>query len=97
MMYLFAEVVFYSGMRQHLPADGYRPDAVFEGEADYWGITFAQLPAARAFDMPMPAAVRFSFDERHYSEVAPGQGFFVMEGARRVGEGKVISIEDGEP
>ena len=96
-MYLFAEVVFYSGMRQHLPADGYRPDALFEGESGYWGITFIQLPVAGAFDLPAPAAVRFSFDERHYDEVAPGQRFSVMEGARKVGEGRIISIEYGEP
>ena len=28
-MYLFTEVIFYSGQRKYLPKNGYRPDAIF--------------------------------------------------------------------
>ncbi|MDE7299255.1 MAG: hypothetical protein K2N94_10575 [Lachnospiraceae bacterium] len=91
-MYLLAEVIFYSKQRKNLPVSGYRPDAVFHGNQDYWGITFTDLPIEK-FDAPTPAAIKFSFQERHYQEVVPGQSFAIMEGARQVGEGKIISIE----
>lgn len=91
-MHLFAEVVFFSGQRQQLPRQGYRPDAVFNETGDYWGITFTELPID-AFDDPTPAEVRFTIQNSHYAEVAPGQSFAVMEGSRRVGEGTIISID----
>lgn len=92
-MYLYAEVIFYSGQRKHLPVSGYRPDAVFQGNQDYWGITFLDLPAER-FDVATPAMIKFSFQDSHYQEVVPGQSFTIMEGARQVGEGKIVSIEE---
>ncbi len=91
-MYLFTEVIFYSGQRKHLPTDGYRPDAIFNETKDYWGITFIELPIEK-FDVPTAAAIKFSFQEVHYQEVTPGQLFAIMEGPYQVGEGKIISIE----
>ena len=91
-MYLFVEVLFYSGQRVHLPASGYRPDAVFAGRDDYWGITFPDLSGIE-FDAPTLTIVRFTFQECHYGEVKPGQSFAIMEGPHQVGEGSVISIE----
>lgn len=44
-MYLFAEVIFFSGQRKHLPGNGYRPDAIFNESKEYWGITFSDLPS----------------------------------------------------
>lgn len=90
-MYLFVEVIFYSGKRKHLPAKGYRPDAVFNRSRDYWGISFIELSVEK-FDVPTPAIMKFSFQD-HYQEVAPNQLFEIMEGAKQVGEGKIISVE----
>lgn len=94
-MYLFAEVIFYSGKRKHLPADGYRPDAVFNENQEYWGITFVELPVDK-FDVPAPAIIKFSFQNYHYQEVVPGQSFAIMEGPHKVGEGKIVTIEKSE-
>jgi hypothetical protein len=91
-MYLIAEVIFYAGQRKQLPADGYRPDAVFNGLNEYRGITFTELPIEE-FDAPTPAAIKFSFQDAHYQEVVPGQVFKIMEGLHQVGEGRIISIE----
>lgn len=91
-MYLLAEVVFFSGQRRYLPARGYRPDAVFHASGDYWGITFVELSIEK-FDLSTPAIIKFSFQDCHYQEVSPGQSFAIMEGARQVGEGKIIAIE----
>lgn len=91
-MYLFAEVIFFSGQRKHLPGDGYRPDAIFNESKEYWGITFSDLPSEK-FDVPTPAMIQFTFQPSHYQEVAPGQSFHIMEGPRQVGEGKILSIE----
>ena len=92
-MYLLTEVIFYSGQREDLPVNGYRPDAIFNETGDYWGITFMEL-AIENFDVPSPAIIKFSFQDCHYEEVMPGQLFTIMEGSRQVGEGKIISIED---
>lgn len=91
-MYLFAEVIFYSEQRKHLPASGYRPDAIFNDCKDYWGITFIDLPITK-FDVKTPATIKFSFKDCHYQEVVSGQFFLIMEGPHQVGEGKIISIE----
>ena len=93
-MHLFAEVVFYSNRRKHLPVAGYRPDATFNANKDYWGITFIDLPIS-SFDTPTPACIQFTFQECHYNEVKPEQIFQIMEGACQVGEGKIICIEKG--
>ena len=87
-----AEVVFSKGQRKTLPETGYRPDAVFDGYDDYWGITFIDLNADR-LDTPFLAAIEFTFQAVHYREIAVGQTFKIMEGSRQVGEGRVISIE----
>lgn len=91
-MYLFVEVTFFSAQRKYLPADGYRPDAIFNESEDYWGITFIALPIEQ-FDVPTQAFLKFSFEECHYQEVVSGQSFKIMEGSCQVGEGKIISIE----
>lgn len=91
-MCLLAEVIFYANRRKQLPVNGYRPDAIFNGSDDYWGITFTDLPI-KGFDVPTPATIRFSFQESHYQEVVPGQSFRIMEGPHQVGEGTIISIE----
>lgn len=91
-MYLFAEVIFYANRCKHLPVNGYRPDAIFNGSEDYWGITFTDL-TIKGFDAPTPATIRFSFREIHYQEVVPGQSFRIMEGPHQVGEGTILSIE----
>ena len=59
-MFLPAEVTFYAGARKGLPAGGYRPDALFCGEEESWGITFAGL-LAEEFDVPALAAVPSPF------------------------------------
>ena len=91
-MYIMAEGVFYAKEDSMLPKAGFRPDAVFCGKdrEDYWGITFIDLSAA-AFDTPMLAMIKFTFDETHYSEVETGQRFLIMEGPHQVGEGIVVS------
>ena len=89
-----AEVVFYAGQRKLLPQTGYRPDAVFSG-ADYWGITFVDLKAER-FDTPILSAIEFTFQNDHYREIAVGQTFKIMEGARQVGEGQVVSVDQSK-
>lgn len=91
-IYLFTEVTFYSGKRKYLPANGYRPDAIFNDSKDYWGITFTELSIEK-FDVSTPATIIFSFQDYHYQEVVPGQEFMIMEGSRQVGEGRIISIE----
>ena len=94
-MYLFTEVIFYSGQRKHLPTNGYRPDAVFDKMHDYWGITFVELLVDK-FDVPAPAMIKFTFQNSHYQDVIEGQSFAIMEGFHQVGEGKIISIEKSE-
>lgn len=91
-MYLFTEVIFYFGQRNKLPANGYRSDAIFNENQDYWGITFINLPIEK-FDVATPAIIKFSFQDCHYQEVAQNQSFAIMEGSRQVGKGKIISIE----
>lgn len=91
-MFIFAEVIFYSVQRKHLPTNGYCPDAIFNEAKDYWSITFTELPIEK-FDVPTPAAIKFSFQDCHYQEVVPGQEFIIMEGPHQVGKGKIISIE----
>ena len=93
-MYLFVEVIFYSDKRKYLPEKGYHPDAVFNENSDYWGITFVELQIEK-FDAPAPAVIIFTFQEYHYQEVKEGQSFKIMEGPHQVGEGKIISIEAG--
>ena len=73
-MYLLAEVFFYAGQRSSLPQVGYRPDAVFDNAGNYWGITFVELQADR-FDVPIPAIIKFTFEEYHYSEISVEQRF----------------------
>jgi len=92
-MYLFAEVVFFSEKRKHLPVKGYRPDAIFNKAQDYWGITFTDLQVEK-FDVPTFAIIQFTFQDCHYQEVVPNRLFSIMEGANQVGEGKIISIEE---
>ena len=72
-----------------LPQVGYRPDAVFDNAGNYWGITFVELQADR-FDVPIPAIIKFTFEEYHYSEVSVGATFSIMEGGHKVGTGKII-------
>lgn len=91
-MYLFAEVIFYSGQREHLPKEGYRPDVIFNPSGEYWGITFIELSVEK-FDSPTPAILKFTFQECHYNEIRAGQPFAIMEGSHQVGEGKIIAIE----
>lgn len=91
-MHLFAEAVFYGWARERLPTAGYRPDAIFDGAKEYRGVTFTDLPVER-FDEPTPVTIRFTFQESHYQEVAPGQTFRIMEGPHQVGEGWIVSIE----
>lgn len=93
-MYLVVEVVFYSDRRKQLPKTGYRPDATFNKNKDYWGITFIELPLT-GFDILTLAHIQFTFQESHYQEVEPGQKFQIMEGPHQVGEGRIIGIEDG--
>lgn len=88
-MYLLAEVFFYAGQRSSLSQVGYRPDAVFDNAGNYWGITFVELQADR-FDVPIPAIIKFTFEEYHYSEVSVGATFSIMEGGHKVGTGKII-------
>ena len=90
-MYIFVEVMFHSGQRGALPRTGYRPDAIFNKSGDYWGITFIDLQPDK-FDEPTLAIITFTFQDSHYKEVGIGQRFFIMEGSRQVGEGKIISI-----
>lgn len=91
-MSFLAEVVFYAGQRRCLPGKGYRPDAIFNGFQDYWGITFTDL-TAKQFNIPVLAAIEFTYQERHYQEIVPDQSFRIMEGPRQVGEGKVLFVE----
>ena len=91
-MHLLVEVIFYSDKRKHLPSHGYRPDAVFQGENDYLGITFTDLPVGE-FDTPTLAIMKFTFQKSHYDEVTPNQAFRIMEGAHQVGEGRILSLE----
>lgn len=91
-MYLFAEVIFYSGKRKYLPTKGYRSDAVFNETQNYWGITFVELLAEK-FDVPVLAIIKFTFQNSHYQDVMQGQSFAIMEGSNQVGEGKIISVE----
>lgn len=90
-MSFLAEIVFYSGQRKALPSNGYRPDAIFSGLEDYWGITFIDLNANQ-FDTPISAIIEFTFQNNHYQEIVQGQSFKIMEGPHQVGEGKVLSI-----
>ena len=90
-MSFLAEVVFYAGQRRSLPANGYRPDAIFNKYQDYWGITFTEL-TAKQFNIPILATIEFTFQDSHCQEIAPGQSFRIMEGPHQVGEGKVLSI-----
>ena len=78
--------------RKYLPKNGYRPDAIFNETKEYWGITFVELPAEK-FDVPVPAIIKFTFQNSHYQDVMQGQSFAIMEGPDQVGEGKIISIE----
>ncbi len=55
-------------------------------------ITFVELPAEK-FDVPIPAIIKFTFQNSHYQDVMLGQSFTIMEGFNQVGEGKIISIE----
>lgn len=94
---MLAEVIFYAKEGDQAPAAGYRPDAVFcdNGQKEYWGITFAEVSAAGS-DATIFAEITFTFDEMHYSEVENGQRFLIMEGSHQVGEGTILSIEQGE-
>ena len=91
-MCFLAEVVFYTGQRKFFPKHGYRPDAIFSGSEDYWGITFIDLESNR-FNTPIFATIEFTFQDSHYQEIVLGQSFKIMEGSHQVGEGKVLSIE----
>ena len=91
-MSFLAEVVFYTGQRKQIPVNGYRPDAVFSGSEDYWGITFIDMSTGE-FDTPICAAIEFTFQESHYKEIYTGQTFMIMEGPTQVGEGKIVSFE----
>lgn len=91
-MCFLAEVVFYLGRRKQIPTNGYRPDAVFGGSDDYWGITFIDISIGE-FDTPIRAAIEFTFQKSHYQEIYTGQTFMIMEGQTQVGEGKVVSLE----
>lgn len=91
-MYFLARVVFYAGKRKFLPISGYRPDAIFCGRNDYWGITFIDLKSEN-FDAPVLTKIAFTVQDKHYQEIAIDQTFQIMEGARQVGEGKVVFIE----
>ena len=48
-----------------------------------------ELQADR-FDVPIPAIIKFTFEEYHYSEVSVGATFSIMEGGHKVGTGKII-------
>lgn len=91
-MGFLAEIVFYTGQRKFFPKNGYRPDAIFSGLEDYWGITFIDLKGDQ-FDTPIFATIEFTFQDNHYQEIVPGQSFKIMEGPHQVGEGKVLCIQ----
>ena len=61
-MYLFVEVIFYSGHRKHLPVKGYRPDAVFNDARDYWGITFIELSMEGAKQVGVGKIISLEYD-----------------------------------
>lgn len=90
-MEIYAEVIFYSTQRTTLPRKDYRPDALFGDNKDYWGITFLNLPIEN-FDVWTPARIKFTLQKSNYFEIVPKQKFYIMEGSRQVGEGKVISL-----
>ena len=92
-MYLITEVCFHSGKRKGLPLSGYRPDIIVNnGQEEYWGISFAELDV-QDFGILVYAKAKFTFQESHYGEVEVGQTFKIMEGARQVGIGTIVSIE----
>lgn len=88
---ILTEVMFYSNQRKELPSNGYRPDAVFNGNTEYWGITFVDL-SIKEFDTFSPAIIKFTFQKNHYSKLIEGQTFMIMEGAKQVGEGKILAL-----
>ena len=92
-MDFLAEVVFYTEQRKVFPQNGYRPDVIFSGSEDYWGITFIDFES-NCFNTPILATIEFTFQDSHYQEIVPGQSFKIMEGSHQVGEGKVLFIEN---
>ena len=41
----------------------------------------------------IPAIIKFTFEEYHYSEVSVGATFSIMEGGHKVGVGKIIGMD----
>lgn len=91
-MNISVEIVFRSGGRKSLPFTGYRPDAIFNENGDYWGVIFSELEVEK-FDIPTMAKMKFSAQECHYNEISVGQQFWIMEGSRQVATGRVLSID----
>lgn len=93
-MHLVVEVWFASGKRKSLPLKSYRPDIVVKDISEsYWGITFTKLDVD-AFDIPVRAEIKFTFQEKHYFEIKMGQTFHIMEGPNQVGQGTFLSLTD---
>ena len=92
-MHLMTEIRFHSGQRKNLPLRGYRPDIIVNnGQNEYWGLSFTEFEA-NDFDSSTYAEAKFTFQEAHYREVYVGQSFRIMEGAREVGSGIILAIE----
>lgn len=86
---LISRSLFLCRTAKQSAASGIPTRCCFDNAGNYWGITFVELQADR-FDVPIPAIIKFTFEEYHYSEVSVGATFSIMEGGHKVGTGKII-------
>lgn len=83
-------VEFLTGKRKTPPfGDFYRPHFVIKRTTDYLGIQFEHLDNL-PFGTHIICKVKLLYDDVDYSKLIANTPFFVMEGARVVGEGTVL-------
>jgi len=85
-----AEMVFFAGARKEPPYGWrYSPHFVVKGTKDYLGVSLTFLEK-REFGARVVSEVELLYEGVDYIKLAKGAPFFIMEGAKTVGEGVII-------
>ncbi|MDO5105928.1 hypothetical protein [Capnocytophaga sp.] len=90
------EVTFFGNQRKTLPdlsLGTYRPHLVVKGETEYLGVRFIEGEVTE-FDKPVLCTIAVLYDTVDYSKMIEDTPFFIMEGAKAVGEGVIKLLEN---
>lgn len=85
-----AEMVFFAGARKEPPYGWrYPPHFVVKGTKDHLGMSL-DITEKTEFEARVVSEVGLLYEGVDYTKLVKGASFFIMEGAKTVGEGVII-------